>query len=375
MIVREQNRSKSNPSAKPYETVLDTETGQASCTCRGWTVKKGRDRECTHTKALSAKHHVSVPTVHVAQEGTCVGPSVEPEGDVFVAARERSRIQREERQVRAQAVTIEPMLASAMTRGQRIESFMTPDWIMEEKYDGHRLELTVAGGEVVQAMSRGGNARDLPPQIRQAARYLPDCIVDGELVAPGGMSSDVTRVDRQSQLSYVVFDLLEAFGQRTTHLPYQERRQLLQVAVAHIGAAEPGCVAILMAASQPVSREAVEAIWARGGEGAILKRLAARYQPGYRSPDWIKVKKEIHVVVTVTGFATGDTGIPFGKTLVQDEAGRAFSVKTLDNATMRQVGAAPVAFVGRRLVLKCNEVLASGALRHPMFDHFAGEGE
>jgi bifunctional non-homologous end joining protein LigD len=359
MIIREPNPSKSDDT-RTYETVLDTATGATSCNCRGWTTKReGQPRDCTHTKAIRIKHAGLLPRAGRVAVAVAVteAPAVRRAAVVTRVA------------AAAMATELEPMLASAMTRGQRVESFGA-DWAMEEKFDGHRLIVTKRGGAVT-ARSRVGNGRALPPHIAAVLARLPDGVYDGELVVPGGRSSDVARLENASRLVLVLFDAVEVLGTSLVGEPYTRRREVLLLAAALGG----DTAAVRVAASVPVSRAAVEAIWARGGEGVVLKRLASVYQPGYRSADWVKVKKGGHVTVTVTGFETGDTGIAFGKTCVRDDAGRAFTVKTLNNATIREVSARPEAFVGRRLVLKFNEQLASGAYRHPMFDHWAGDAE
>lgn len=359
MLVKEYTASRSNPQAKPYETLLDTETGRASCNCPGWTVKRGdRPRECKHTRAIVAHHGVAG-----------VAEQAQADRAGAVAARGYDA-QPGHRSGVPTVARVEPMLASAMVAGQTLDRYEGDErWSMEVKWDGVRMMVTVEGGRVTAARSRAGNGRELPAHLREALSGLRDGTYDGELVVPGGTSTDVARVDLQRRLELMLFDVVELVGRDVTGLTLAERRELLGSACALAG---PG---VTVSEAFPVSRRGVEAVWAAGGEGVVLKRLASTYRPGYRSPDWLKVKKELAVVVTVVGFETGDTGIAFGKTRVRDDRGREFTVKTLNAATIRQVAADPQAFVGRRLVVKCNEVLASGALRHPMFDHWAGEAE
>ena len=134
-----------------------------------------------------------------------------------------------------------------------------------------------------------------------------------------------------------------------------------------------GTVAIT--SSVPVSRAAVDAIWKAGGEGAVLKRKAAPYRPGWRSPDWIKVVKKLTATLTVIGFEAAKLG-PYSVVLLRGDDGVETKVKTLDNHWLREFAAAPGSFIGRRLVISYRERIAKGGqYRHPMWDHFAGEGE
>lgn len=367
MIIREQNKSKSSPGKKPYDTIYDTDTGEGSCTCRGWTIKKeGKPRDCGHLKDIrkGLKNQGGSGTITRASMAE-VAAAVIP--DVLTTATTTAK-------------SVAPMLASAMTKGQTIEHFATDQWILEIKWDGHRQVVTVRDGVVLEARSRAGNTRDLPAHIRRALSYLPNGTYDGELIYPGGKSTDVTRADVQDKLQLVLFDVLELMGENVMRRPLRERRECLELAVQHITQATKRTDrtkggAVIFSLTFPVNRKTVEDIWANGGEGAVLKRITSIYAPGYRTADWVKVKKGGHVTVTVTGFETGDTGIAFGKTLWRDDHGHESSVKTLNNAELRRIAANPFAFVGKRLVLKYAEHLASGAYWHCFWDHWAGEGE
>lgn len=377
--IRELNKSKSNPHQKePYVTLYDTDTHTHSCSCPGWTnQREGQPRWCNHVRKLAAKHggpdpkftetptratRATAPVTRVSRAAQAeVAAAVMP--DVITTAR-------------TTAQSLEPMLATAMTKGQTVEQFQTDQWVAEIKFDGHRQIVTVREGIVLEARSRAGNTRDLPIHIQRALALMPDGTYDGELIFPGGKSSDATRGDVQDRLVLVLFDVMEVLGQNVMRRPYTQRRELLSIAAAHMGRTS----AVVVSESFPVSRAAVEAIWANGGEGAVIKRVTSIYAPGYRSADWIKVVQAATVTVTVIGFEPGDTGIAFGRTIVRDDAGREFRVKTLDNRTIRMVAANPFSFVGKRLVIKYREKLPSGAYRFPKFgewetDHIAGEGE
>src|SRR2546429_6900882 len=59
------------------------------------------------------------------------------------------------------------------------------------------------------------------------------------------------------------------------------------------------------------------AVIARGLEGIIAKRKDARYIPGKRSKDWIKIKKKTTLDCLIAGItaAAGERGGPFGSFL------------------------------------------------------------
>jgi hypothetical protein len=354
MLITRHNPSKS--SSQVYTTQLDTATGQATCTCRGYFVKKGdKPRECCHTRDLIAEqgsYAVPAPATLAPAVAAHPGPKVKP------------------------------MLASAMAAGQSLATFSGPDWIAEEKFDGHRLLITKRG-DAVTAWSRPtstheANARDLPPAIITALRQLPDGTYDGELIVPGGTSSDVTRLDKRDALRLVLFDVIELLGRSLIGKTYTDRRSALDIAVRHFSGPDvdiTDTAALLSVPPQfPVSEAGVQAIWDRGGEGAILKRTGSTYRSGWRTPDWVKVKRLGSAVLTITGFEAGKCG-PYSKALLRGDDGLETSVKTLDNATRDDIARDPARYIGARLVVHYIEKMASGKLRHVGWDHLAAPQE
>lgn len=339
MIYRELFQSKSSPGSPPYEAIYDSDTGNSSCSCRGWRIKRiNKPRECDHTRRMVAKYGGGTP-VPVAPE------PVKP------------------------MTFIEPMLASgAADLGEdkvNLADYRDETvWIMEPKIDGHRMIVHYDGQ--VLAYIRGGKIRQLPLHIAQTiTEKLPKGVYDGELFYPGGKASDVVRVDVAGRLRLVLFDLLT---ESCIQQPYWMRREALIEAGEALEANDP--VGVIMA--WPVDAHKINEIWERGGEGVVIKRLSSMYRPGARSRDWVKIKKEGTTVATIIGFMDGKNG-PYSRVRVR-ENGREFDVKTLDNDHLRRFAAHSDAYVGRKLVISYNERLASGALRHPMFDHVVMEG-
>ena len=59
-----------------------------------------------------------------------------------------------------------------------------PDWLHEAKFDGWRVQIHRRPDDVVKLFSRNGrDITDRFPTLTDACLYLPECIVDGELVA------------------------------------------------------------------------------------------------------------------------------------------------------------------------------------------------
>jgi bifunctional non-homologous end joining protein LigD len=125
----------------------------------------------------------------------------------------------------------------------------------------------------------------LPPELRE----LPvDAIMDGELVALGddgwpdfpSVCERILNGRASIPLVYVVFDLLELDGERTTHLPFRERRRLLEGLRLHGPHWQTSAVFDDGEALFAVAQE-------RGLDGVVAKRRD-RYRPGERG--WTKTK-------------------------------------------------------------------------------------
>jgi len=374
-------------------TAILADDGKLLCNCKGWTMRRGtQPRHCKHTKDIAAKNGGAVVergefvylAAAVLEHTPAELPLTDLERDALIAF--------EHRKVSAVERTIEesqrgfpvvqppaPMLASAMTdpvTGADFDRrYFGSAWTMEEKIDGHRCTVVVAGGQVrafsrPRAGSKTANVRDLPPHIVDQMRRFPDGIYDGELVAPSGKAWDVVVLG--TRLVFVVFDVLEADGLDLTGSAYRNRRrQLLDILRASL---TPKQTAITTVESVPASWAGVEAIWQRGGEGVILKRTASHYRPGHRSPDWVKVKQLHAATLTITGFEAGKCGA-FSKLCLRDADGTETTVKTLGNALLRAITKAPDSYIGRRVVISYQEKTPGGTYRHGIFDHFAAAGE
>lgn len=266
-------------------------------------------------------------------------------------------------------------------------------WVMEEKFDGHRLIVEVEAGlsnllseaKRVTAWSRNGKRRVLPRHLEDALGWLPVGIFDGELLVPGQRSYGVTELVNSDRLAFVCFDLLEVNGDSVRDLSLRERRAMLEFIFQHPVVAALTCLRV--AEQRPcVNVETVEAwrdeIWARDGEGLILKRATSRYVAGKRSKDWVKIKQLRTAVLTVTGWQASrgkinDRG-KFACAVIVDDKGHETTVKTRDDDTIatleaeaRKTGRQP--FLGRRLRIEYQERTPDGNYRHPRWDRWENE--
>ncbi len=168
-------------------------------------------------------------------------------------------------------------------------------WAYEVKWDGMRVLATCAHGRFRLTSRSGTDATPRFPEVAGAAQGLPaGTVLDGEIVAfdAAGHPSFAllapriqrTRADAIGlrPVTFVVFDLLRLGADDVIALPYDERRRLLEDAVT------PGPRVVV-----PDAFDDGAALFATTEEqrleGVVAKRRDSRYQPGVRSPDWVKV--------------------------------------------------------------------------------------
>lgn len=205
-------------------------------------------------------------------------------------------------------VPIKVMLASPEETAADIWERMNtakegPVWL-EDKYDGIRAQVHVAGGRAEIFTRDSKLISDQFPEITQSMRQMAaEVIVDGELIAYAE-GKKLTFFDLQKRLGrrdqadlfmpsdisvrYVVFDLLWLNGTSLMEQPLSERRMTLE------GLQLPeGIVAI--AVQSVASAEEIEVAFLaarrRGNEGLIAKDPASAYTPGRRGKSWLKLKK------------------------------------------------------------------------------------
>ncbi|WP_406348510.1 non-homologous end-joining DNA ligase [Streptomyces sp. NBC_00144] len=197
-------------------------------------------------------------------------------------------------------------------------------WAAEVKWDGMRLLTHVdARGEVTVQARSGADATARYPELASLAGLVDDApvVLDGEVVAldPAGLPSFSRLQQRmmlagparirtarvQTPVTLMLFDILVHHGTTVTGRPYLERRRLLE----SLRLPGDGTVVVPPAWTDDAS---AGIRWTRDRqlEGVILKRLTSRYQPGRRSPDWIKVKFRPSADVVIGGWSADARGEP-----------------------------------------------------------------
>jgi len=196
-------------------------------------------------------------------------------------------------------------------------------WVYEVKWDGMRVLAFIlrgSDGEANQVRLQSSNGRDVTnsfPELQGLAALadlFDGLVLDGEVVAFDGAKPsfntlqtrihvtdpiDAARRAATTPVMFVVFDLLHLDGHDTMALPLTNRRALLE----QISDDDP-CWTICEQHNDNVD-ELLHAVVDSGLEGIVAKNINSTYQPGRRSPDWIKVKPRLRQEFVVGGWLGG----------------------------------------------------------------------
>lgn len=183
---------------------------------------------------------------------------------------------------------IKPMLA---TDGELPHG---PGWLFEIKWDGRRCIAVVTDGQVRLFGRDGRNITVCFPEVVAQLRNGPDAVFDGELVVLD--SKQVPSFERLQNhrmnvanpsparvklapVTFIVFDLLALGDEPLINSPYRVRRAELDKLAKHV----------TISPWHADGRALQIAAFRLGHEGVVAKRDDSIYQPGRRSPDWVKV--------------------------------------------------------------------------------------
>jgi bifunctional non-homologous end joining protein LigD len=182
------------------------------------------------------------------------------------------------------------------------------DWCYEVKWDGVRaLADTTAGTLHLWARTR----RDITlayPELAGLAD-VQGALLDGEIVALAGAvpsfevlaermhvrdAARAARLAARIPVTFVAFDLLMLYGVDITRRPLDERRSTLEALTL------PDRVQL--SPTYPDLDDLWDVTLEHGLEGVMAKRRSSPYQPGRRSPDWVKAAHRGTRVAAVVGW-------------------------------------------------------------------------
>jgi bifunctional non-homologous end joining protein LigD len=189
-----------------------------------------------------------------------------------------------------------------------------PDWAYEFKWDGVRAIASISGGVVRLYARSGAEITVAYPELTALGEATGDAVLDGEIVSMDdrGRPSftrlaermhvrDAPRAHRLAvaqPVTYMIFDLLTLYGADLGPQPYVERRLLLE----GLSLSSRYWLVSPRFDDGPATLAAAEEY---ALEGVVAKRLASPYRPGLRTPDWVKVKRELTDEFVVGGWRPG----------------------------------------------------------------------
>lgn len=246
------------------------------------------------------------------------------------------------------------------------------DWTMEPKLDGWRFVFDIDEQREVTAYTRrelrlGNPAIYVMPQVTGALRALfpADTALDSEVIVVGTdkQSTDVaTALARNGHLRAVVFDVMRLAGHDIRHLPWHQRRHLLELAIS----GEPIDPVVLMPSNKP-SQRLLDGWLEQGLEGAVLKHRESTYV-GKRSARWLKIKPQQSRDLVITGFAAGGGKFSGQVGAVEFEhKGRTGRASGMNDALRQEMTDHPERFIGQVAEFAFHGLTKHGALRHPQF--------
>lgn len=261
---------------------------------------------------------------------------------------------------------IEPMLAKVSEALPGGEGFL-----YDPKWDGFRA-IVFRRGEQLYMQSRDLKPLDRYfPELHAAllSRLPDDCVLDGEIVIATASGLDfeqlqqrihpaasrVQKLAAETPSSFVAFDALVLEGRDVRTLPFSERRQLLEQALA--GAAPPLHLTPLTR-DLATAQSWLERFEGAGLDGVMAKRAELPYQPGKRAMLKIKHIRSADCVVAGFRWHKNGPGELVGSLLLglYDAEGTLHHVGVTSSFTM----------VGRKELASLLEPLREGALEaHP----------
>ena len=209
--------------------------------------------------------------------------------------------------------SLEPMYASI---GAEIPG---KGWTFEPKYDGIRVLAFATPTEVKLITRNGKDKAEQFPEIVSALKKLASqtkrpLVLDGEIVAlangePARFQELQGRIQvKQSQLiarysaatpaALILFDILMDGDDVLIGEPWTKRRARL---LARAGKRTSTYLRVTESVEGD-GKKMLEKARRQGWEGIIAKRMDSRYEPGKRTPAWLKLKIEFREEFVVGGY-------------------------------------------------------------------------
>jgi bifunctional non-homologous end joining protein LigD len=197
---------------------------------------------------------------------------------------------------------VEPQLAKLVDRPPA-----GVGWGHEVKLDGYRAQLQAARGHVAIHTRSGLDWTDRFGAIAADAEVLPDCLIDGEIVAldsqglPSfGALQAALSAGNSADLVFFAFDLLFEGREDLRTLPLSERKARLE---ALLDSRDVSSQLRYLKHLQSDANEVFASACKMGFEGIVSKQLNAPYRAG-RTGSWSKAKCRAGQEVVIGGWTS-----------------------------------------------------------------------
>jgi bifunctional non-homologous end joining protein LigD len=182
-----------------------------------------------------------------------------------------------------------------------------PGWAHEVKLDGYRAQLRVQKHQAVIRTRTGLDWTDRFAAIAKDAKRLPDCLIDGEVIAvderrlPSFAALQAALSNEKSEdLAFFAFDLLFEGKEDLRALPLSDRKARLQTLLGAPGLSDR---LHYVAHLQSSARDVFESACKMNLEGIVSKKLDATYRSG-RSGGWTKAKCRAGQEIVIGGWTS-----------------------------------------------------------------------
>jgi bifunctional non-homologous end joining protein LigD len=184
-----------------------------------------------------------------------------------------------------------------------------PGWGHEIKFDGYRMQMRVAGSVAELRTRNGLDWTRRFPEIARAGRRLPDCLIDGEIVAldargvPSFSALQAALMHAKTdELVFFVFDLLFVDGADLRERRLSDRKSRL---ATMLGAGKAGARLRYVEHFETAADAILRSACRMELEGVVSKRLDAPYRSG-RGDAWRKTKCRAGQEVVIGGWTVRD---------------------------------------------------------------------
>jgi len=191
--------------------------------------------------------------------------------------------------------------------------FNSKDWIFEVKWDGIRA-ISYINEEYSLRTRNDKEIKYNFPELEELKTLAKNVVLDGEIIVTHEGKTDFQTVIERSKLTsprdiefmarqnpatYVVFDLLEKDGKPVTNLPLIERKKILQETL------KEGKHVFLSVFIEENGELYYHEALKKGVEGVMAKKKDSPYTPGFRSENWLKIKKLQACDCVIFGYTEG----------------------------------------------------------------------